>query len=185
MKFVIQRSKEETPWTVDIPNSALNNGLAIDEKIDLAVSRDGITFTTQTAMLLGDGRSLLVGHEIIRFSSGLRLGRNNTLRLGLGGIVTQQNIHCKVLKPVEPKRTAATLGGGDIKSPMTGKVLNVMVASDGLVQEGDVLLIIEAMKMENRILAECTGIVKNVKVEAGRSVSTGELLLTIVPAVSA
>lgn len=72
-------------------------------------------------------------------------------------------------------------GGGQkmniVKAPMPGLVLTVMVESGQLVQKGDALVILEAMKMENVIKARGEGRVKNVKVQKGAAVEKGQLLL--------
>ena len=62
---------------------------------------------------------------------------------------------------------------------MSGKILAVNVAPGDTVTEGTVLLILEAMKMENDILAPAGGTVKAVKVQDGDTVNTGDLLMVI------
>ena len=68
---------------------------------------------------------------------------------------------------------------GAISSPMPGKVVALKVSQGDKVKKGDVLLIIEAMKMENEIRAPRDGIVKEVFVSEGSPVSTGQPLLTL------
>lgn len=66
-----------------------------------------------------------------------------------------------------------------VKSPLPGQVLNIKVKEGQSVKEGQVVAVIEAMKMENDIEAECSGIVKSIKVEKGDSVLEGTTLLVI------
>ena len=81
-----------------------------------------------------------------------------------------------------PKPAAAPAGpveGTEISAPMPGKVLRVVVQSGAAVNAGDLLLVLEAMKMENEILAPAGGTVKEVRAHDGDSVNTGDLLLVI------
>jgi glutaconyl-CoA decarboxylase len=64
-----------------------------------------------------------------------------------------------------------------MKSPLPGKILKVFAASGKAFKRGDTLLIIEAMKMENEILAPRDCVVGEVHVEVNQSVKTGEPLL--------
>lgn len=64
-----------------------------------------------------------------------------------------------------------------MKSPLPGKILKVLAAPGKVFKRGDALLIIEAMKMENEILAPRDCVVSEVHVEANQSVKTGESLL--------
>ena len=66
-----------------------------------------------------------------------------------------------------------------IKSPMPGTVLSFKVNVGQSVKRGDVLLILEAMKMENEIVAPQAGIIAALKVPAGSSVNTGEPLVDL------
>lgn len=73
----------------------------------------------------------------------------------------------------------ATAGGEAIKAPMPGTVLDVKVAAGQAVKKGDILLLLEAMKMENEILAPHDATVASVAVNKGDSVDSGALLLTL------
>ena len=62
---------------------------------------------------------------------------------------------------------------------MPGNILDVKVAAGASVKAGDVLVILEAMKMENEIMAPCDGTVTSVSVTKGAAVESGALLCTI------
>lgn len=64
-----------------------------------------------------------------------------------------------------------------LKAPMPGLVLNIRVNPGDQVQEGDTLLVLEAMKMENVITANGTGTVKEIKVNQGDKVDKGQVLI--------
>jgi len=78
--------------------------------------------------------------------------------------------------PAAPK-PAAPAGKGAITAPMPGVVLKILVDRGDMVNAGDVVLVIEAMKMENEIKAAFSGTVKKVMVETGDSVNTGDQLI--------
>ena len=77
-----------------------------------------------------------------------------------------------------PAPVAAPAGGESVTAPMPGNILDIKVASGAIVKKGDVLIILEAMKMENEIMAPCDGTV-NVVVTKGSAVETGAVLCTI------
>ena len=62
---------------------------------------------------------------------------------------------------------------------MTGNILDVRVSAGQAVKKGDVLLILEAMKMENEILAARDGVVASVAVAKGATVNSGDVMLTL------
>ncbi len=73
----------------------------------------------------------------------------------------------------------APAGGETVKSPMPGTILKVNVTNGAAVKKGDVLMILEAMKMENEIMAPCDGKVTSVTVAQGATVESGAVLCTI------
>jgi len=79
-----------------------------------------------------------------------------------------------------PAAPAAGLAAGEVvKSPMPGNVLKVNVTAGQKVNEGDVLLILEAMKMENEVAATKAGTIAQVVVDKGAVVETGSPLVVI------
>ena len=84
-------------------------------------------------------------------------------------------------KPAAPKAAPAAAGAGAVKinSPMPGNILSVKASAGQAVKKGDVLMILEAMKMENEICAPQDGTIASVQVAAGDSVESGDVLVTM------
>ncbi len=78
-----------------------------------------------------------------------------------------------------PAAQAVSAEGTTIPSPMPGSILNVNVTVGQAVKAGDVLMILEAMKMENDISAPCDGTVKQILVTKGSTVNTDDILIVI------
>lgn len=72
-----------------------------------------------------------------------------------------------------------TEGETPVNSPMPGKIIKVMAEVGQVVQKGDILLILEAMKMQNEITAPVAGTVKSIQVSAAQNVKPGEVLAVI------
>ncbi len=81
-------------------------------------------------------------------------------------------------------RSGGALGGGtgDIVVPMQGTIVKVLVGEGDAVDAGDILCVLEAMKMENNITADVAGTVTDLKVGVGDSVGSGDVILHIEPA---
>ena len=84
-----------------------------------------------------------------------------------------------VAAPAAAAPAAATADGTPVTAPLPGNVLSIQVSQGAAVKEGDVLLLIEAMKMENEVTAPCDGSVKQIVVSQGQMVATGDTLIVI------
>ena len=80
----------------------------------------------------------------------------------------------------EAKPAAAPAAGGvQVKSPLPGSVIKVLVSEGQAVKKGDTLLTLESMKMENAIMAEQDGTVKQIAVTPGQNVMQDDLLIVL------
>ncbi len=80
--------------------------------------------------------------------------------------------------PVAPVKTVETVGGTAVVAPMPGQILDFSVAEGASVKKGDKVIILEAMKMENEIVASADGVI-HFLVKKGDSVDSGAKLATI------
>jgi acetyl-CoA/propionyl-CoA carboxylase biotin carboxyl carrier protein len=98
-----------------------------------------------------------------------------------GAVVTAGASGAKVA--TRPRRSssasAAAVGSGSVTVPMQGTIVKVLVSVGDTVEEGQTVCVLEAMKMENNIAADKPGTVTEVKVEAGQSVGSGDVVVTI------
>ena len=78
-----------------------------------------------------------------------------------------------------PAAAAAPAGGEQVTSPMPGTILSINVAAGDAVKRGQVLMVLEAMKMENEIMCPCDGKIASVNTSKGASVESGTLLCVI------
>ena len=79
----------------------------------------------------------------------------------------------------EAKPAAAPAAGLQVKSPLPGSVIKVLVSEGQTVKKGDTLLTLESMKMENAIMAEADGTVKQIAVTPGQNVMQDDLLIAL------
>ena len=78
-----------------------------------------------------------------------------------------------------PKTQPAQGGAGAVSAPMPGTILDIKVTEGQTVKAGDILLILEAMKMENEIVAPVDGKVVKISASKGAAVNTGDALITL------
>jgi biotin carboxyl carrier protein len=78
-----------------------------------------------------------------------------------------------------PAAAAAPVAGEAVTAPMPGNILKVNVTVGQAVKEGDLLLVLEAMKMENEIFAPKNGTVAQVLVQKGATVDTGATMVVL------
>ena len=141
------------------------------------VTIDGMTFlvdafrpTRQNVLMLIDGESYEVGiarkqnHFSVHFY-------NDTIELEL--------FDARKFQP--SGTTPATSSSGPVKiyAPMPGKVVKVTVQEQTTVKEGDALMVIEAMKMQNELKAPKSGTVSKISVKNGEAVSISQILMVL------
>ncbi len=80
---------------------------------------------------------------------------------------------------VTKSTSEAPSGGNKVSAPMPGTILDIKVSSGQSVKKGDVICVLEAMKMENDIPAPCDGIVASVNVQKGASVAANDVIAII------
>jgi acetyl-CoA/propionyl-CoA carboxylase biotin carboxyl carrier protein len=131
-----------------------------------------------------DGAGPSNGLQSNRLQSGRTVERSRTVE------VDGRRFEVRVLEPEQPWRELARTrrervraggaGGSDtIVSPMQGTVLSVAVAEGDAVESGQLICIVEAMKMENEVHAHRSGTVSELSVAAGRPVTTGQVICVI------
>lgn len=102
---------------------------------------------------------------------------------GQGGAAAPRETAPKKTAPkaAAPKAAAPAGGAGAVKinAPMPGKILSVKAQAGQAVKKGDVIMILEAMKMENEIVAPQDGTVAGINVSAGDSVEAGAVLASL------
>ena len=82
-------------------------------------------------------------------------------------------------KPAAPKAAPTAAGANKVTAPMPGTILQVKVSQGQSVKKGDVICVLEAMKMENDIPAPCDGVIVSINVQKGASVGAGDILASI------
>ncbi|CUS48643.1 MAG: oxaloacetate decarboxylase alpha subunit OadA [Idiomarinaceae bacterium HL-53] len=91
-----------------------------------------------------------------------------------------QSTSQKEATPAQPTTAKAANGSGEaIKAPLSGNVWKINVSVGDEIKDGDVVIILEAMKMETEVRSEFSGIVKKLEVAEGASVQSGQLLIQL------
>ena len=100
-------------------------------------------------------------------------------RVTVNGTVYEVEVEALTDAPTKSAAPADGEGGQKVTAPMPGTILSVKVQEGERVQKGQVLMSLEAMKMENEIMAPKDGVVVSVHTEKGASVEAGTLLCVI------
>ena len=159
------------------------NGVAHDVRIaGRRIEVDGVAFDVQAER---HGSIVAVGIGPERFQIELERQERGHWLVRTGGqsydVVTEREVEREA--PPSPAatvaRAAAQTVAGVVRAPVPGRVLSVKVRVGDSVAEGDLLLVLEAMKMENEIRAAMRGVVREVMVNDGARVGEGDPLVAI------
>ncbi|ECY5634986.1 biotin/lipoyl-binding protein, partial [Salmonella enterica] len=104
-------------------------------------------------------------------------GKAFVVKVSDGGDISQLTAATPSSAPVQA--TAPAGAGTPVTAPLAGNIWKVIAAEGQTVAEGDVLLILEAMKMETEIRAAQAGTVRGIAVKSGDAVSVGDTLMTL------
>lgn len=132
-----------------------------------------------------EGNLAIVSVNGIKFEVELKKPINpaHAIRKPQASVVTPQKPHVEATaqpKPQAPAAAAPAAGSGvPVKAPLPGTINAIKVKVGDKVNQGDTVLVLEAMKMQNNIEAEATGTVTSILVNQGDSVMEGAVLLTI------
>ncbi|MBK5118034.1 MAG: acetyl/propionyl-CoA carboxylase subunit alpha, partial [Thermoleophilia bacterium] len=107
------------------------------------------------------------------------IARSYVVALEAGTVWIARDGHHLCLAPERRQRAGAGAGSGSLEAPMPGKVLIVETANGQRVEEGDVLLVLESMKMELQITAPAAGTVEGLELEVGDRVAQGDALVAV------
>jgi biotin carboxyl carrier protein len=151
---------------------------------EFSLTLDGITYK-----IVVDGNSVLVNGQpfVVGFDDEKILvdGTPYDVKLEaekamVGGIAYDLSIEGLEEEKAGPRAAAVIVATeGAVTAIMPGKIIRVVVAQGDKVAEGDVICILEAMKMENELKAPKAGLVKALYVESGQDVETGAVLAEI------
>jgi biotin carboxyl carrier protein len=164
MKIKIQKNKNSESFIIEIPPVVQLSHVAPGENFPIFIHHDHQKIEKRQACFLAERSSLLIGHQVVKIKNDVFL---------------KNHMSFDVIRDVVPIKKKSKSLGGEILSPMTGKIVSIFAQNDMAVKEGDVLLIIEAMKMENPILAQCDGVITKLLAEKGKTIAAGDPLFTI------
>jgi biotin carboxyl carrier protein len=133
---------------------------------------DSVELGDGTWSLIVDGRSF-----VVHLDPGKR--QNKLVTEGVTAAVTVEDARRKRLAAKVGRRADAAVKGEIVRAPIAGKVVKILVAVGDQVAEGDSVCVLEAMKMENEILAERGGTVKSIDAATGDPVESGDKLVTL------
>lgn len=136
---------------------------------------NGNDYHVQVKNIEGDVAEIEVNGTTYEVEIEKKLAQPITPKLVRERAVPSTDVDKAITKTTKP----AQKSGGGVKSPLPGTILEVFVKVGDTVKMGDKLLVLEAMKMENKIDADKAGTVKELKVHQGDTVMEGDLLLII------
>ncbi len=138
--------------------------------VGVAHEVDGRAIRPGTWSVVVGGRSFLVDLDRRRTGIAASVGASEAM------LQVEDALQRRLANAAQPREK---LSGETIRAPIAGKVVKVLVAVGDIVAAGTPVIVLEAMKMENELVAERGGTVKTVSKQAGQAVDTGDVLIVI------
>jgi biotin carboxyl carrier protein len=167
MKYVASIEGQEYEIVVEGPGRISVNG------VEIAADMQRLGRPDLFSLLLDHA-----SHEVVIETDASQRNQYTVMVGGSRYVVKVQDERARRLAQAD-RSVRAPAGELAIKPPIPGMVVRVLVTSGQTVAEGDALVILEAMKMENELRAPRAGVVGDVRVEAGSQVNMGQVLLTL------
>ena len=140
------------------------------------IELDGVEVQADFIGLGGDLHSLVLdGHsrEMVLTRDG------SNVQVMLDGRKFDATVYDEVSKALSAIGGAATAGASVVEAPMPGVVIDVPVSVGDSIIEGQSVLVLEAMKMQNELTAEAPGIVESIEVKTGDTVESGQVVVKL------
>ncbi len=138
----------------------------------IEVQLDGAPWPGEVRAIAG-GVSLKIGHEVIEVLAG---GPPERLDLAAGSLRSSAVVE-GARSAGRKKRASGGASSNELRAPMPGRIVKILVQSGATVEPGDALVVIEAMKMENELRAERAGEIAAIEVKEGQNVEGNAVLL--------
>jgi biotin carboxyl carrier protein len=127
---------------------------------------------------VGPGRYSLIGPDGRHAEASVKRELDGSLRVSVGQTTLRFELRDELTaRALAASGRAGARGTGDLKAAIPGRVLRVLVSEGELVETGQTILVLEAMKMENEVRAPRTGRVRAIDVAAGQAVGAGDVLV--------
>lgn len=159
--------------------AGVTHTIEVDESNEtglLRVTVDGREYLIDVTTPAPGTYALLAGGRVFRAFVWERRGRRE---VQVGDLAMSVEIASAQRQRPSARAAATVSGRQDITAPMSGRVVQVLVEDGQTVQDGESLVIIEAMKMETEIRAVAGGQVREIRVQAGMAVEAGQTLLVV------
>jgi biotin carboxyl carrier protein len=158
----------------------------MEEKI-LTLTLDGTDYTVQVHgnTFIVNGHPFVVGFQddgsvtVDGIAYDIALDGDNAIVAGIAHSVQLTGLDVSPVAPGPAQPAASTAGASAIRAIMPGSIVRVLVDQGAQVAAGDVLLVLEAMKMENELKAPISGVVTSIHVQSGQTVEMNALLAEI------
>ncbi len=176
MRFVA--TVDKTEHVIEVDNHGADDGY-------YTMTLDGVVHEVDAKLLKSNIVTALIDHRSYDVDLQKTGDPNDTLDGRMTVRVRGRELDMEMLDDRRKKMKEAAQshlaggGSGRVESPMPGKVLKLLVAEGDTVTEGQGVIVVEAMKMENELKAPCDGVISSIVVAEGETVDSGAPLLTV------